>query len=312
MPSNPSPVVTTPTDSTAAGNAIPPDPLAGVPDLATYVTTDDDEKVAALKLVSDSIAQMRQTASRILIFHPANIAIFVALLAAVLTRIYKTKSDTGIAFTTSAGVVMAGLIFVRWCTGEYLFAAEEYAKRAPEVLEDADVVVTKFGGEIIGAVILGWKGVEPGKGSSSPRDSQRGKRRKWRAEIRGWAVRIRYRGKGVGGDLLEEAVKVAKSKGADSVDLAADHASEYLTHYNPHLHTSLPCKCRARWAENYAYLLRCLLTLANPIQIPNASSGTSTTPPLTRKSGSPTPGFNHIGTPPLRARRDSRSPSLPQ
>ncbi|KAL1303454.1 hypothetical protein AAFC00_006842 [Neodothiora populina] len=204
----------------------PKDPLDGVPDLGTYITEDEDEKIKALKLVADSIAQMRQTASRVLIFHPLNIAIFTAFLAVVLNYLYKDRSDIGIVFTTGAGLTMASLIAVRWLTGGYLFAAEEYAesKNVIEILDNADVLVTKFGDEIIGAVILGWRGVEAGK-SSSPRDSQRGKRRKYRAEIRGWAVRIRYRGKGVGSDLLEEAVHLAKSRGADSIAFAGDHAN---------------------------------------------------------------------------------------
>lgn len=205
----------------------PTNPLEGVPDLTTFTTTDDDEKIAALKLVSDSVAQMRQTASSILIYHPVNIGVFAVLLGLVCQRLYKDRSDTGIVFTTAAGITMAALIFVRWLTGGYIFAAEDYAKLAPEMLENADVIVTKFGDEVIGAVIMGWKGVEPGKGGSSPRDSQRGKRRKWRAEIKGWAVRIRYRGKGCGGDLLEEAVQLAKSKGAETVGFADDHASEW-------------------------------------------------------------------------------------
>ncbi|KAF1348985.1 hypothetical protein BDV97DRAFT_354767 [Delphinella strobiligena] len=206
----------------------PTNPLEGGPDLSTYVTEDEEEKVAALKLVADSIAQMRQTASRILIFHPLNIAIFTALLALVCNYLYKSRSDIGIVFTTAAGITMAGLIFVRWLTGGYLFAAEEFAEKEKviDLLIDADILVTKYGQEVIGAVILNWKGVEPSKASSSPKDSrQKDKRRKWRAEVNGWAVRIRYRGKGIGGDLLEEAVKLAKSKGADSVTFADDHAN---------------------------------------------------------------------------------------
>lgn len=209
----------------------PTNPLEGVPDLSTYVTEDEEEKVAALKLVADSIAQMRQTASRILIFHPLNVAIFTALLAVICNYLYKSRSDIGIVFTTGAGITMAGLVFVRWLTGGYLFAAEEFAEKEKviDLLIDADIVVTKFGEEVIGAVILNWKGVKPSKASSSPKDSrQKDKRRKWRAEVNGWAVRIRYRGKGIGGDLLEEAVKLAKSKGADSVTFADDHASKCL------------------------------------------------------------------------------------
>jgi GNAT superfamily N-acetyltransferase len=40
-------------------------------------------------------------------------------------------------------------------------------------------------------------------------------------------VRLKYRGKGVGEGLLEEAVKVAGERGADGVVFERDHASEF-------------------------------------------------------------------------------------
>jgi GNAT superfamily N-acetyltransferase len=41
-------------------------------------------------------------------------------------------------------------------------------------------------------------------------------------------VRLRYRGKGVGAALLEDAVKEARKKGAESLEFAEDHASEFF------------------------------------------------------------------------------------
>lgn len=205
----------------------PTDPLEGVPDLTSYVTEDADEKIAALKLVTDSVAQMRQTASSALIYNPTNMGFFLVFLSVICNYLYVERSDIGIVFTTGAGICMGALVFVRWLTGGYLFAAEDYAETATEVLSNADVIVTKFGDEVIGALILGWVGVE-GKNAGSPKDSQKGKRRKWRAEVRGWAVRLRYRGKGCGGDLLEEAAQVARRQGAESLNFAEDHASEYF------------------------------------------------------------------------------------
>lgn len=196
-------------------SATPADPLADIPELNSYIATDAEEKTRALKLVADSVAQMRQTASRILIFHPLNMAVFFAFIAVVGNFVYSMRTGSyGIVFTTSAGLIMGGLVSVRWATSGYIHAAEAINI---SLLDGADVLVTKFGDEVIGTVIVGWEAAE-----------SRGKRRKWRAEIRGWAVRIRYRGKGVGAALLEDAVALAKSKGAESIDFAADHASEYI------------------------------------------------------------------------------------
>lgn len=111
---------------------------------------------------------------------------------------------------------MALLAGYRWCTQGYLAAAESVDW---DWVEGADVFVTKFGEEIIGALVLDWVSGE----------SSRQKRKKaWRGEIRAWTVKLRYRGKGVGAALLEDAVKEARKKGAESLEFAEDHASEYL------------------------------------------------------------------------------------
>ncbi|KAI5194804.1 hypothetical protein E4T42_08616 [Aureobasidium subglaciale] len=189
---------------------VPESPLAGVPDLKTYLAETEEEKLAALKLVADGIAQMRQTANRILMYNPYNLAAFLAFLAVVSNYLFKTRSDIGILFTTSAGLLMAAMVTVRRFTNPYITIAEEVHI---SLLDDADVLVTKFGEEIIGTIIVGWVDGET-----------KGKKRKWRAEIRGWAVRLRYRGKGEGMALLTEAVNLAKKKDADGIEFAPDHA----------------------------------------------------------------------------------------
>lgn len=191
------------------------DPLAGVPELQTYLTSDQTEKVAAIKLTADSVAQMRQAANSALLYHPLNAGLAVAALA-LLTRAMRDHAfDWTVVFTTLAGLLMTLLASCRWFTKGYLFAAEDvnWAWR-----DDADVIVTKFGDEVIGTVMIDWVS---GEG--------RQKRKKaWRGEIKAWTVRLRYRNKGVGYALLEEAVKEAHRKGAETIEFADDHASEFL------------------------------------------------------------------------------------
>ena len=195
------------------------DPLDEIPPLQSYITTDPAEQTAALKLVADSVAQMRQTASRALIFHPLNIAVLVALMAVIAQYLYKVPNDIGLVFTTSAGITMAFLVSVRWATGRYLELAEAVNVG---LLDGADVLITKFGDEVIGALILGWVPVES---SSSSRGNKR--RKGYRGEIRGWAVRLRYRHKGVGTALLEDAVDEGKKKGVENVVFAEDMPSMF-------------------------------------------------------------------------------------
>jgi hypothetical protein len=224
---------------------VPEGPLAGIPDLKTYVAETEEEKLAALKLVADGIAQTRQTANRILMFHPLNFGIFLAFIAFVGQYLYKSRNnDYGVVITTSSGLIMAAMVTVRRYTNPYIALAEQ---THISMLEDSDVLITKFGDEVMGTVIMGWVDAET-----------KGKRRKWRAEIKGWAVRLRYRGKGEGMALLQEAVNLAKKKDADSISFAPDHAS------------------------------KCLMLLMHPVcsnsrQTRNAFYGTFTTDPSTSK-----------------------------
>ncbi|KAL8713075.1 MAG: hypothetical protein Q9220_002935 [cf. Caloplaca sp. 1 TL-2023] len=77
---------------------------------------------------------------------------------------------------------------------------------------DNIVIVTKWGEEeIIGALVM------------------RVLRREKRCVIRAWTVKLKYRGKGVGRGLLEEAVRVAREKGVvveGKVGFEEGHASE--------------------------------------------------------------------------------------
>lgn len=223
LSANPSPASTVPTPRTRASpdaatsantdDAAPP-PL---PELRTYVATADDDRVAGLKLVADSIAQQRQLASRALLAHPAHLALYVAVLAAIAQYLYRRASDLPLVMTTWAGVTMAALAGVRWATGGYIFLAEEVNW---EWLGEDTMVVVRWGEEVIGALVLGWAD-EVGGGR---RGKGRGKKC-GRGVVRAWTVRLKYRGKGVGEGLLEEAVRVCMERGAEGVEFAEDHAN---------------------------------------------------------------------------------------
>lgn len=189
------------------------DPLAGVPELNSYLATGEIERTDALKLVADSVAQQRQAANRALIYHPLNVATFVALMAVLYRYMQNRGYDVGIIATTVFGILMTLLVSCRYFTQGYVFAAEEINW---EWLGDADILVTKFGDEVIGTVVIEWQSGE----------SRKKGKKAWRGLIRAWTVRMKYRGKGVGGSLLEDAVKEAKKKGAESLEFAEDHASK--------------------------------------------------------------------------------------
>ncbi|KAK8160830.1 hypothetical protein BKA80DRAFT_109055 [Phyllosticta citrichinensis] len=202
--------------STAAHG--PDDHLAGVPELVTEAATTEDDKVAALKLIADSVAQQRQAASWALLSHPTTLAAYVGLMAVVSHFVWRTAGDWPYMLTTGAGATMALLIAVRLITGRYISLAEEINW---SFLDDADsILVTRFGERIIGVLVLGWAGPNM-QGNRAQR------RRKGKGAVKAWTVLLKYRGKGVGLALLEEAVRETVRRGRESVEFADDHANSH-------------------------------------------------------------------------------------
>ncbi|CAK3926631.1 hypothetical protein CB0940_07011 [Lecanosticta acicola] len=198
-------------------NDVPPtsaseDPLAGVPELQTYVAKEPLERVDALKLVADSVAQQKNAANRALLFHPLNLGTLISIMAVVVRVMLDRRYDLLAAGMTCLGITMIGFVGCRYLTGPYLAAAERINW---EWTGDVDVLMTRFGDEVIGTVLLAW---ESG-------DSKRKGKKAWRGVIKGWTVKLRYRHKGVGTGLLEEAVKEAKKKGAESLEFDEEHAN---------------------------------------------------------------------------------------
>ncbi|KAF2396616.1 hypothetical protein EJ06DRAFT_539874 [Trichodelitschia bisporula] len=184
-----------------------------LPPLETHVAITPADQIAGLKLVADSVAQQRQLAARILLYHPLHGALFAALLAGLWHLMYKTRGDIPLIFTTGAGVAMAVLVGARAATAGYIYAAEAVGR---EWLGEDVVLVTKFGGDVIGSLILGW---ERGEGRGNRR------RKGGRGVVRGWTTKLRYRGKGVGVALLEEAVRIVAEKGGEEIVFDDKHAN---------------------------------------------------------------------------------------
>ncbi|OAQ79390.1 acetyltransferase, GNAT family [Purpureocillium lilacinum] len=237
--------------------AEPPPPL-------TYeVLTSDDAKRDALQLVADSIAQQRQVASLAVIFHPA---CFVAVVVAcTLAWRHNAARDVGTAMTACSGLVIAFLAAVRLLTSRYVNIAEAFRWRdfiappAPGRAEDL-VLGARFGEELIGALVLrlvppadGDEGGRQADPSSSSTPSTRSKRKSAKNKklqqgekggapqaggggsgglVRAWTTKLRYRGRGIGGDLLRFAVVTTRS--------ACDDDSATVSFDPAHANSALP------------------------------------------------------------------------
>ena len=193
-----------------------PQPADELPELTYKVAPPgSEERVEALKLVADSVAQMRQVSSAAVILHPATLSATV-LLIAIMSR-YLVFSTL---ITTSVGMMMAGMLAVRMYTANYLTQAEkigfkwleDYSKHANgngngNGSRDPIVLIAKWGDEIIGALVM------------------RVVKRERKGYVRAWTVKLRYRNKGVGRGLLEEGAKAVWGKGGRGMVFEDDHAN---------------------------------------------------------------------------------------
>ncbi|KAF7925634.1 uncharacterized protein EAE98_006859 [Botrytis deweyae] len=207
-------------------DTIVPDPLDGVPSLTTTTLDTQEDKTKALKLVADSIAQQRQIAAQALIFHPLTLTFYALIIGIVTKWQYTDTSDLGLLVTTLAGVTMACLVAIRAATAGYLHTAEEFNWNFAKNDEgEEDVIIgSRYGEELIGALILRIERAPHVNGS--PRKGKSGKKG-GKGVIRAWTTRVRYRGTGVGTEMLEEAVRVTRAKFGNSAEVgfAKEHAN---------------------------------------------------------------------------------------
>ncbi|KAL9123750.1 MAG: hypothetical protein Q9217_006849 [Psora testacea] len=230
----PSPLSITTTTSSppalfpAAMTAIAPTSKQEPPELTYNVAPTDpvDDRVEALKLIADSVAQQRQAASKAVILNPATVSATVLVLAIMAKYI-----ELSLMLTTSVGLIMTALLAVRWYTSGYLAKAEAINRAWLENPRTADqnngngngsspkkngsknddpiVLISKWGDEIIGALVV------------------RIVKRERKGYVRAWTVKLRYRNKGIGRGLLEEAAKIVWGRGGRMMDFASQHANSH-------------------------------------------------------------------------------------
>ncbi|KAF9766062.1 hypothetical protein IL306_001566 [Fusarium sp. DS 682] len=195
--------------------------------LSLEVLDKPQDKVEGMRLVADSIAQMRQRASLNLVFHPLCLAGLSATLAAIYHFGGVTR-DSGLGMTVSCGVIMSYLMGIRYLANGYISLAERLRwnwLRADDGEEDT-LLAARLNQDIIGTLVLR---LEPNPASSHRRRrslSLRG----GKGVIRAWTTNLNYRGKGIGKDLLQEAVRVTKERcGKDAeVGFAQEHANSAM------------------------------------------------------------------------------------
>ncbi len=254
--------MTATSDAAQSGGAVN---LDDIPPLTLGVLTSRADKVDALQLVADSVAQQRQVASRSLVFHPLSVGgLVVALGVAYQTNRHR---DYGTLMMLLSSVTMTYFLGIRYFCGPYLTLAEgikwdwlkpggsDGADDSDSTEEEDTIIGAKFGEEIIGALVLRFEppsseqqGAASANGSASgtavaappSRKKQGGGRangntgknslKGYHGVIRAWTTKLRYRRRGIGGDLLQEAVRVTRERcGKDAIiGFAQEHANSKM------------------------------------------------------------------------------------
>ncbi|RDA86845.1 hypothetical protein CP532_1419 [Ophiocordyceps camponoti-leonardi (nom. inval.)] len=187
----------------------PSSPPPPPPPLTFELALTPDGRRDALRLVADSIAQQRQVAALAIIFHPFCLAVLVAACAFVWRH---SGPDLVGSLITVCGLIMAYLAAVRLYTAPFLRLAESF-DCASFLAADDLVLVARFGPDLIGTLVLRLPSEDDEKNS--------------RSFIRAWTTLLRFRGKGIGADLLRYAVTATRTSCGDTTSLAfdPDHAN---------------------------------------------------------------------------------------
>lgn len=223
-------VATAPGKGSKGGLAPVPDDL---PPLEIGVLTDETDQVDALNLVADSIAQQRQLASFYAVFHPYLLAVLAAALALAFHFSWRARRDLGMALMLHSAVLMTYLLAIRYFTGRYIAVAEDLRwdwLLSPDTGDQDTVLGVRYGKTLIGALVLRLEPPPAVAAAGAKRRTRASALRGGKGVIRAWTVMLRYRGKGVGSDLLHEAVKVTREKcGKEAaVGFAKEHANSTM------------------------------------------------------------------------------------
>lgn len=246
-------------ETTTALQATPQTLSDEPPPLTTTVAATTDSRVDVLKLIADSVAQQRQYGTTAILYHPLTVLVLTTFLLVIYHYFSPASTADYLLFgSTATGILMALLASTRLLTKHYITEAENVGtwkwldRGRPDgsIIDDADtLLLTKFGERPIGAIILravrdnqlntsANTSTSMSTGSNSSRSSTTTssptKRRTPNkstasnpptALIRGFAVTNKYRRKGVGSALIEEAVKVCKERGWEGPEVDPEHAN---------------------------------------------------------------------------------------
>lgn len=211
-------------------------PLEDIPELTLDPLQTEEDQEEGLKLLADTVSGMRTPATVSVMSHPSCIVPLSAFISLIYYSRYNIPGHFKLTACLTYGSVFV-YIFVIWCLSR---PYKTFSKDINRDWLDAegpnrDIMIgarhTK-NKKLAGVVVLR---LSPKLVPTSGR--RRGHSLSFkggRGHIRAWAVRRKARGRGVGKELLQAAVRLARDRcGKDTdVDFLADHAHSKLIFHN--------------------------------------------------------------------------------
>lgn len=207
-------------------------PLDDIPPLALDLLTSEDDRLDALQLVADSVTEQRQQAAFTLAKHPLILGSLSSLLGGVY-QYARLCSAVPTAIFLAAALIASYLLAIHFASVGYLRAAAALG-RGWLVSEDGDddmilAVRSKRDRSIVGALVLRLEAsaTPPPSGKKKSRTASL---RGGKGVIRAWTTAAQFRERGIGEELLREAVRATRDRcGRDAeVGFAKEHANSAM------------------------------------------------------------------------------------
>ncbi|TQV96183.1 GCN5-related N-acetyltransferase [Cordyceps javanica] len=210
-------------------------PLDDIPDLSLDVLRTEDEQKEGLELLAGTVAGMRTPATVTVMSHPSCLVPFTTFLSVIYYTRYTIPGHFKVTACCTYGSVLVYVLLI-WCLARpyKTFAKDVNRAWLDEEGPNRDIMVGARGRDrkLAGVVVL----------RLSPKLVPTGGRRRTRSLsfkggrglIRAWAVRRKSRGRGVGKELLQEAVRITRDRCGKDADIGfvQDHAHSKLVFHN--------------------------------------------------------------------------------
>ncbi|GAO19125.1 hypothetical protein UVI_02036040 [Ustilaginoidea virens] len=213
-----------------------------IPTLSLDALESQDAKSEGLRLIADSVSEMRPRAAKAVVFHPLCLAAMAASWLALHRLVYASdpEKDAARALMLASGITMLYVAAVRFVSCGYVKLADRIGLdwlRA-EYGGERDVILgARVGDSLVGALVLRLESKGPAAASPKRKSRSRSRCRSRSVSLKGgkgiiraWTVAPKHRGQGVGRDLLNEAVRLTRDRcGKDAqVGFAQQHAHSVM------------------------------------------------------------------------------------